>query len=415
MSGGVDSSVACLLLRQKGYDVVGLTMKLLPNPESGDLPRAPCCTLDMAEDARRICAVLGIPHYTLNMVSEFEEGVIEPFIRDYAAGRTPNPCLRCNKVMKFGWLWTKAREIDAQFIATGHYARSGRRGSDGEWVDNCEVANTEGYAAAAGATSGSDVPPDAVTESGGERALLLKGADRSKDQSYALYGLTQGELAHAMFPLGSLTKKEVRQIAREAGLATAEKPESQEICFVTSTYREFLAGRGIDPEPGPIVDTSGRVLGRHVGVAFYTVGQRRGLGVSGGRPLYVVDLDLDRNAVIVGNKQEACSPGCFVEDLNLIAAGSLDGPVEGTCMVRYRGKETAARMSPVGDVDRTGEATATSRCEPAGRHRPAAARFDFAAPQFAATPGQAAVLYQGDLVFGGGVITGRVRGSDGVD
>ena len=351
MSGGVDSSVACLLLKQKGHDVVGLTMKLLPNPPPGDLPRAPCCTLEMAEDARKVCFSLGIPHYTLDLASEFEEGVIEPFIRDYAAGRTPNPCLRCNKVMKFGHLLEKAREIGAEYLATGHYARSGRKDAD-------------------------------------PRTLLLRGVDKTKDQSYALYGLTQDELVHVLFPLGALTKKEVRNIAREAGLRTAEKPESQEICFVTGSYRQFLAERGIELEPGPLVDTSGRVFARHLGIPFYTIGQRRGLGVAGGEPLYVVDLDVERNAVVVGTRAEAYSGGCVIEDVNLIAAASLEDPVKGTCMVRYRGKESPATLTRVDER----------------------ARIDFDAPQFAVTPGQAGVLYQGDVVFGGGTIVRRIVG-----
>jgi tRNA-specific 2-thiouridylase len=352
MSGGVDSSVACLLLKQEGFDVVGLTMKLLPDPPAGDLvPRAPCCSLEMADDARRVCASLGIPHYTVNLVSYFEEDVIVPFTGDYAKGRTPNPCLQCNKVMKFHHLLRKAGEIGAPYVATGHYAR---------------------------------VQPEP-----GGRTLLLRGVDRTKDQSYALYGLTQDELAHAMFPLGRLTKKEVREIARDAGLRTAEKPESQEICFVSHGYRQFLAERGVTPEPGPIVDVSGKVLGKHSGIPFYTVGQRRGLGVSGGEALYVVDLDLDTNTVVVGKRDDAHSSGCFVDGLNLVASETLDGPVTGTCMVRYRGTEVPATL-------RKGDS-------------PLEARFDFGGPQFAVTPGQAAVLYQGDVLYGGGTIVKRVQ------
>lgn len=383
MSGGVDSSVACLLLKEKGYDVVGLTMKLLPNSPSDELvSHAPCCTLEMAEDARRICQSLGVPHYTVNLVEEFEQAVIVPFIRDYTAGRTPNPCLVCNTTMKFGHLLQRAREIGATYVATGHYARSGRR-VDGKWIDNVESI---GNADSVGTVDAADrASPDEF------RTLLLRGVDRTKDQSYALYGLTQDELSHAMFPLGGLTKKEVRKIARDAGLKTADKPESQEICFVPGSYREFLAGRGIEPQPGPILDTSGNVVGRHLGIPFYTVGQRRGLGLAEGEPMYVVDLDLANNAVVVGKRSEAYASACTVEDLNLISTPSLGGPVKGTCMVRYRGKESPATLSPVGPL--SGAA--------------GTARVDFDTPQFAVTPGQAAVLYQGEVVFGGGTIAGR--------
>jgi len=375
MSGGVDSSVACLLLKRKGFDVIGLTMKLLPDSAVADgANRAPCCTLEMAEDARRICSEMGVPHYTINLVSEFEEAVIEPFTASYSAGRTPNPCLECNKAMKFGHLLRKAREIGASYVATGHYARAGKM-VDGEWMDNSDLV----LAGSPGAVPG--------------RALLLRGVDASKDQSYALYSLTQDELSHAMFPLGALTKKEVRRIAAEAGLVTAEKPESQEICFIPGSYRDFLESRGIGSRPGDMVDTSGKVVGRHLGIPFYTVGQRRGLGVAGGKPLYVVDLDVTNNVVVVGTREEAHSSGCLIEELNLIAAPSLDEPVAGTCMVRYRGKESPAIMS------RSGEGGAAA----AGK-----ARIDFQTPQFAVTPGQAAVLYQGEQVFGGGVIVARV-------
>jgi tRNA-specific 2-thiouridylase len=356
MSGGVDSSVACLLLKRQGYDVIGLTMKLLPNPPSQDVVRAPCCTLEMAQDAMRICHSLGIPHYTIDLVEEFDESVILPFVREYFLARTPNPCLQCNRAMKFGHLLRKARELGCDYIATGHYARVRHR-TDSE-----------------------------------SRALLMRGVDRTKDQSYALYQLTQDELERSLFPLGDLTKEEVRRIARESGLRTADKPESQEICFVAGSYREFLSGRGLEAEPGDIVDTSGKVLGRHAGLPFYTVGQRKGLGVAGGEPLYVVDLDRARNAVVVGKRSEAYSMGCVVEGLNVIADNRLRGSVRGTCMVRYRGKEVGATMEPL-----------SYRQE-----EPDSAVIRFGTPEFAVTPGQSAVLYQDDLVYGGGVIAKRL-------
>lgn len=367
MSGGVDSSVACLLLKKMGYEMVGLTMKLLPDSADQANP-SPCCTLEMAEDARRICSELGIPHYTLNLVDEFEEAVILPFTRDYVAGRTPNPCLVCNRTMKFGHLLRRAREIGADFVATGHYARAGAI-VRGTFVDNTELMQVE---------------PSKMPDG---RTLLLRGADVSKDQSYALYSLTQDELSHAMFPLGQMTKREVRAMAAAACLVTAGKPESQEICFVTGSYREFLEKHGALSRSGLIVDTAGRTIGRHDGIHNFTVGQRRGLGVAEGKPLYVVDLDVPRNQVIVGSKEDACSSGCEIEGLNLVSLASLDIPAAGTCMVRYRGREVQAAIAPLD-----------------GSH----ARILFDEPQFAVTPGQAAVFYQGEQVLGGGVITSRL-------
>jgi len=216
--------------------------------------------------------------------------------------------------------------------------------------------------------------------------MLLRGLDSSKDQSYALYSLTQDEFSHAMFPLGGLTKKEVRSIAAGAGLVTAKKPESQEICFISGSYREFLEKRGIESRPGLIVDTSGNPIGRHEGISNYTVGQRRGLGLAGGKPLYVVDLDVEKNTVVVGSRKEAYSSGCLIEDVNFVSVESLDEPGTGTCMVRYRGKEVPATIMP---------------------RDPSRARIDFGEPQFAVTPGQAAVFYQGERVLCGGVIAKR--------
>lgn len=400
MSGGVDSSVACLLLVRAGYDVVGLTMKLLSNVSYADGPDgggpAPCCTVDTARDAAAVCHRLGVPHYTINLVEEFEEGVIGPFVKDYAEARTPNPCLLCNSVMKFGHLLRKAREIGAEYVATGHYVRAARKKdalggleagggeSSGPWVENHVYAMCASEAADAG---DADEAP----------AYLLRGVDKSKDQSYALYGLTQDMLRHSMFPLGGLTKKEVRAIAREAGLVTAERPESQEICFVTRAgYREFLERRGVTGRPGNIEDTSGRVVGRHLGLPFYTVGQRRGVGAQAGKPVYVVALDVERNVVVVGSREEAHSAGCYIEDLNVISGNHPDGPVSGTCMVRYRGTEVDAVMRPV-------------HGEQSERDVARRALVDFARPLFAVTPGQALVFYQGDVVYGGGIISEAVK------
>ena len=425
MSGGVDSSVACLLLGKAGYDVVGLTMKLLSDgavdvSESHRGGATPCCTADTARDAAAVCHRLGVPHYTVNLVEEFETGVIDPFVRDFATARTPNPCLLCNRVMKFGHLLRKAREIGARYVATGHYVRAARMSRDGAWVENHAFARDEGQSTA-------DVP-EVISLT----AYLLRGVDKNKDQSYALYGLTQEMLRHSMFPLGGLTKSHVRRIAREAGLATAERKESQEICFVTGDgYREFLERRGVVGKPGNIEDTSGRIVGKHVGLPFYTVGQRRGVGAQAGRAVYVVSLDVKRNAVVVGSREEAFSRGCVIERLNFPSAGSLDAPVSGTCMVRYRGTEVEAVMRPIpkdgneeasdrdgnaadlGGVLHEAEGARAGVCEIAGvgeevydiRNAKKRAVVEFERPLFAVAPGQALVFYQGDIVYGGGIIS----------
>jgi len=437
MSGGVDSSVAALVLVRKGFDVVGLTMKLLADPPSDDgLVARPCCTLDMARDAQKVCHSLGIPHYTINLVEEFETEVILPFILDYGSGRTPNPCLLCNTRLKLGHLLKRAREIGADYLATGHYARAGRFLADGTFVDNHNLVgeshSLEGSERSEGLRDCKSIDgpdPSGKAESGYKpapakvrggatdgRIFLLRGKDKTKDQSYALYGLTQGLLSSAMFPLGSLAKKEVREIAAKEGLPTATRPESQELCFITQgTYRTFLAERGVPVEPGPILDTSGRVRGRHRGIPFYTIGQRKGLGVASTRPLYVVDIDAGRNAVIVGEREEAYSGGAYIEAVNLIACDTLESPVQGTCMVRYRGKEVLATMMPVppekGAAGGTGLEEAhlkdVSSIHDWAKGKTALVRFE--EPQFAVTPGQALVFYQGDVVFGGGIISRRAE------
>ncbi len=379
MSGGVDSSLACLLLVEQGFDVIGLTMKVLANPQ-GDPAAKPSCTLDMAESARRICCGLGIRHYTINLVEEFEKEVITPFIEDYLRGRTPNPCLVCNSKFKFGYLLDKAREIGAQYLATGHYVKAGEiTGTDRGFVENHILAAEPAMA-----------PADMEAR---PRALLARGTDKGKDQSYALYGLTQDMLSHAVFPLGDLTKQHVRQMASQRRLVTAEKPESQEICFVTQgSYRKFLEERRVRTVPGLIVDTSGKVLGHHNGLAFYTVGQRKGLGIGSPYPLYVVGIDAEENKVIAGKRSEAYADGCYIEDLNFIMADHPDSPVEGTCMVRYRGREVSATLIPCN----------AGQCQGfSGRGR---VLVRFSQPQFAVTPGQALVFYHGEFVYGGGTI-----------
>ncbi len=365
MSGGVDSSVALYLLLKRGYEVVGLTMKLLDDYPWGPVEsRRPFGTLDMARDAADVCHKFGVPHYTVNLAEEFEKEVITPFVKDYSLGRTPNPCVLCNRTMKFGRLLKKARQMGAEFVATGHYVRAVKVGPNGDWADTY------------------DNPRD-TDES---RTYLARGKDRSKDQTYALYDLSQDMLSHAMFPLGNLEKRTVRDIARDEGFSVADRPDSQEICFVSSLgYREFLSRRGVRAEPGPIMDAQGARIGDHEGLPFYTIGQRKGLGLARKNPTYVVGMDMKDNVLFVGDRDEAYSGGCVIRDVNLIACDGIVEPVFGTCMVRYRGAEVPAEMTP-------------------HEANPTLLKVRFETPLFAVTPGQALVFYQNELVFGGGII-----------
>jgi tRNA-specific 2-thiouridylase len=341
MSGGVDSSVAAALLKERGHDVVGVTLLTSPSAEAG------------ARDAENAARALGIPHRVLDVSEKFEEHVVSYFCAEYSAGRTPNPCVVCNRRIKFGELLQAARAMGAAALATGHYART-TRSATGDGRD-------------------------------GGRYLLLKGSDRDKDQSYALYSLDQEQLAAALFPVGGMTKKAVRETARRLGLPVADKPESQEICFIPSgDYRDFLRRRcpGGDT-PGPILDTSGRVLGTHDGLWSYTVGQRRGLGIASREPLYVVRIDRPRNALIVGTAAEASRRECRVAQVNFIPFDRLAGPMEVGCKVRYRAEETPAVIRPGPD---------------------STVHVMFSRPERAVTPGQSAVFYDGDVVVGGGVI-----------
>jgi len=350
MSGGVDSSVAAALLVEQGFDVVGITMRVAPAP-AGAEPASrfgSCCGTEATEDARRVARALGIPHYLLNMEDEFEQKVIGRFVAAYGAGRTPVPCVACNSELKFGSLLGRARAWDALAVATGHYARLGR---------------------------------DPVTG----RQLLLRAMDARKDQTDFLWPLSQAQLAAARFPVGALTKDEVRAHARRLGLVTADKPESQEICFVPDDdYRGFLRRRA--PEmfrPGAIVDRRGSVVGTHAGIAAYTVGQRRGLGLATGRPLYVVDLDAERNTVRVGEAGDLDSDRVVAEAVNFIACEPPRTPLRVEAKIRHSHRPAAATV-----------------CALEGNR----AQVVFDTPQRAASPGQSVVFYDGDVVVGGGVI-----------
>jgi len=350
MSGGVDSSVAAALLVEQGFDVVGITMRVAPAPAGAEpVSRfGSCCGTEATEDARRVARSLGIRHYLLNMEDEFEQKVIGSFVAAYGAGRTPVPCVACNSELKFGSLLGRARAWDALAVATGHYARLGR---------------------------------DPVTG----RQLLLRAMDARKDQTDFLWPLSQAQLAAARFPVGALTKDEVRAHARRLGLVTADKPESQEICFVPDDdYRGFLRRRA--PEmfrPGAIVDRRGSVVGTHAGIAAYTVGQRRGLGLATGRPLYVVDLDAERNTVRVGEAGDLDSDRVVAEAVNFIACEPPRTPLRVEAKIRHSHRPAAATV-----------------CALEGNR----AQVVFDTPQRAASPGQSVVFYDGDVVVGGGVI-----------
>ena len=351
MSGGVDSSVAALLLKQAGYQVTGVTMKLYNLPQS-DLPAyyRGCCTVDDVEDARLVCNRLDIRHYVFNLQREFQTFVIDYFCDEYQRGRTPHPCIACNDKLKFNFLLQRARILGADHIATGHYAR---------------------------------------IESGEDGVLrLLKGVDHSKDQSYVLYGMGQQELSHTLTPVGCYSKEEIRGMAIQAGFTNAEKPDSQDICFIPSgDYRKFLSER-VTPKAGHIVDGEGNILGEHQGIEFFTVGQRRGLGVAGQRPQYVIGIDSDTNQVIVGPEEELYSDTLWASDVNYISDREPDDATQVTVKIRYKSPETEAVLYPRGNK----------------------AMIHFRQPQRAVTPGQAAVFYRGDEVLGGGRIIGAQAG-----
>jgi tRNA-specific 2-thiouridylase len=366
MSGGVDSSLAAFLLSQEGYQVVGISMKLWDFREVGGESDADgrCCSLEALSDARAVCQSIGIPHYVLDLREDFKREVISNFVREYAKGRTPNPCIICNTKIKWQSLWRKAESLGASFISTGHYAQIRR-------------------------------------EEKLKRFFLLKGTDPRRDQSYALWGLSQEDLSGTIFPLGELTKKQVRILAKEHHLKVADREESQEICFVTDDdYARFIKdwkeekspGSFGEIKPGPIFDLKGKKLGEHKGISFYTVGQRRGLRVATGIPLYVVRINADRNAIYVGENKELFESSFVVTNVNWIAFDSLEKQTDCEIKIRYQHVPQKGKIYPLTDDQ---------------------VMVKFNEPERAITPGQSAVFYQGEVVLGGGIIDKVVDGKHG--
>ena len=340
MSGGVDSSVAAALVKEEGWEVLGVTMKLWKGP-GGEAPTAGCCTVSDAEDARRVAAQLDIPYYVWDYTSEFMSGVVDGFIDDYISGRTPNPCVECNRTVKFSRLLAHADALDCDTVVTGHYARIEREG---------------------------------------DRFRLRRGVDPAKDQSYVVSMLGQEQLARLWFPVGELTKTETRHIAADLGIRTAAKPDSQDICFVgQGDYRDFLAAQGVNPAPGPIVDRDGAMLGVHHGITNFTIGQRRGLGVAVGEPRYVIGIDPGTSTIMIGTKEEL-----GVSRVVLTTVSWVHGPVTGSLLAQYRAH---------------GKAVEADVAKAAGT-----VRVTFSEPQLAVSRGQTLALYRGDEVVGGGII-----------
>ena len=346
MSGGVDSSVAAYPLKEQGYEVHGATMQIWQEDKEFEEREGGCCSLSAVEDARRVCDKLGIPFYVLNFRDYFKEKVIEPFIQEYMDGRTPNPCIECNKHLKFDELLRRARGIGADYVATGHYAKIEER--DG-------------------------------------RYLLIRSDDDSKDQTYALYNFTQDQLAHTLMPCGAYEKTKIREIAKEIGLAVHNKKDSEEICFISdNNHGKYISeARPSRVKPGNFVDKEGNVLGKHKGIVYYTIGQRKGLGLSLGRPVFVTGINAKTNEVIIGSEDEIFKNDLIATDVNFISLDKLEGELNVQAKIRYSARPAEAIIYPL----------------PNGK-----VKVSFKDKQRAITKGQSVVFYDKEVVVGGGII-----------
>lgn len=350
MSGGVDSSLVAGLLKKEGRDTIGVTFRMWPKEECGASIGRSCCSLEAVTRARAVAEDLGIPYYVVDFSEEFKKNVIDYFCGEYLKGHTPNPCVVCNEKIKFGKLLEKALSLGASYIATGHYA-------------NVNFDKKSG------------------------RYLLKEGKDKQKDQSYFLFSLSQNQLKHAIFPLGNLTKVRVRTIAKRMNIKTFDTISSQDICFVQDlNYAEYIRKKtGVEIRPGEIVDKGGKVLGRHKGIPFYTIGQRRGLGIAHKEPLYVTGIDIANNRLVVGPREEVMKKSLVAKHMNWISVEGITKPIKVSAMIRYNSEKARATVTKI-DAD--------------------SVRVDFDEPQAAPTPGQAVVFYNKNVVIGGGWISG---------
>ena len=345
MSGGVDSSVAAYLLKEQGYDVIGVTMQIWQEDKDYTEREGGCCSLSAVDDARRVANKIGIPFYVMNFRDSFKEKVIDYFVQEYIDGKTPNPCIACNKHLKFDELLRKAQGIGADYVATGHYAK--------------------------------------IEQDENGRYLLIRSDDDRKDQTYALYNFTQEQLAHTLMPCGEYTKDRIREIAKEIGLSVYNKKDSEEICFIPDNNhgRYISEARPLEVVPGNFVDKNGNILGQHKGIVYYTIGQRKGLGIALGRPVFVTDINPRTNEVVLGPEEDIFKTDLVAKDVNFIPFDKLEEPITVEAKVRYSGKPAEAVISPLRD----------------GKVK-----------QRALTKGQSVVFYQGNKVVGGGIIAGII-------